>query len=482
MSTPPPLQTAAALRAAGRHPVLPLRVQLADGRSLTVHRLLRVLPGKRLVGEAEFEGRRVLAKLFIAPASARHCQRERSGIEALAAAALPTPVLLAAAPLENGGHALLTAFLDGADSLAARWKAEAAEAAGSVRALTVLAPAFTLLGRLHARGLVQDDLHLGNFLVHGGRLLVIDGDAVRALRPGRPLDAAQAAANFAILAAQLPAAWDAHLPRLVEAWHSADDALPALDVPALRARIAATRSARLQAFLGKVLRDCTLFRVEQRLDRFSAVVRDQAEALAPLLADPDRALAAGQLLKDGGTCTVARTEIAGQTLVIKRYNLKNAGHALSRAWRPSRAAHSWVAGHRLAFLGIATPAPLALVEERLGPLRRRAWLVNAWCPGRNLLEHLAPHVDRAPPAAEAEALRQLFATLHRERISHGDLKASNLLWHEGRIVVIDLDALRQHRSAAAHARAWRRDRARLLRNWPAGSALHRWLDTELPAA
>src|SRR5690606_17633298 len=90
MSTPPPLQTAAALRAAGRHPVLPLRAQLADGRSLTVHRLLRVLPGKRLVGEAEFEGRRVLAKLFIAPASARHWQRERSGIEALAAAALPT--------------------------------------------------------------------------------------------------------------------------------------------------------------------------------------------------------------------------------------------------------------------------------------------------------------------------------------------------------------------------------------------------------
>jgi hypothetical protein len=38
----------------------------------------------------------------------------------------------------------------------------------------------------------------------------------------------------------------------------------------------------------------------------------------------------------------------------------------------------------------------------------------------------------------------------------------------------------QYASAAAHARAWRRDRARLLANWPAESGLHRWLDEHLP--
>ena len=84
-------------------------------------------------------------------------------------------------------------------------------------------------------------------------------------------------------------------------------------------------------------------------------------------------------------------------------------------------------------------------------------------------------------AAEiAAALLTLFGTLHALRISHGDLKATNLLWHDGQVVLIDLDAMTQHRSSRTHAQAWQRDRARFLRNWPAGSPLVRWLDARLP--
>jgi tRNA A-37 threonylcarbamoyl transferase component Bud32 len=515
-------RTAASLRAAGREPTLPFTVTLGDGRELVLHRLLRILPGKRIVGEADLAGSCVLAKLFIAPGSARHWQREREGIEALAAAGIPTPALRHAGELADGGHALLTDFLADAVSLAERWQAVAHLPAGHADALAVLAPAFAMLGRLHAHGLVQDDLHLGNFLVNAGELMVIDGDAVRALSPGQPLQADTASANFAILAAQLPAAWDEHLAALIDAWHRGSNGLPALDPAALRGHIAHTRDARLEDFLAKTRRDCTLFKAEKTFDRLAIAVRTEADRLATVLADPDAAIARGSLLKDGGTCTVAKLEDTGRPLVsqpslkagasspracgafdsrdacladpamdggacarpvvIKRYNLKNARHALSRAWRPSRAAHSWVEGHRLAFLGIATPAPLAMIEERAGPLRRRAWIINAWSPGQDLATHLAPHVDSGPPPAEAQALRTLFATLHRERISHGDLKATNLLWHDGRILLIDLDAMQQHRSAASHAHAWRRDRARLLRNWPADSALWRWLDANLPPA
>lgn len=476
------MQTASTLREAGRSPPLPLTVHLQDRRVLTLHTLLRVLPGKRIVGEAEFQGRQVLAKLFIASGSARHWQRERSGIEALARHRIPTPALLHAGELEGGGHVLLTAFLADAVSLAERWEAIAELPAGNAQALVVLSPAFAMLGRLHAHGLVQDDLHLGNFLLADGTLQVIDGDAIRALTQGEPLDASAATVNFAILAAQIPSGWDAHLPALVAAWQQADARLPRLDLDRLRAQVLQTRDARVAAFLPKTVRDCMLFKVDKRFDRFTAVVRDEVDALAPLLADPDRILKEGRMLKDGGTCTVARIELDGRSLVIKRYNIKSTGHALSRALRPSRAWHSWIEGHRLTFLGIATPAPLALIEERFGPLRRRAWLVNTLCAGPNLLDHLAPHVASGPPAAESSALRTLFATLHRERISHGDLKATNLLWQDGRVVLIDLDAMQQHRSDASHARAWGKDRARLLRNWPADSGLHRWLDAELPPA
>ncbi len=472
----PKLINAETLRAAGRCPVLPFRIALADGRELVVQRLLRVLPGKRVVGEALLDGQRVLAKLFIAKASARHWQQEQSGIEALRAATIPTPDLLAATPLAGGGHALLTRFLEPAASLAEVWARVADGVPGTPPAVAVLFPALALLRQMHMAGLVQDDLHMGNFLSCEGVLFVIDGDAVRSLSAGKPLAMPEAVRNLAILLAQLPAAWDLHWPVMLQAYAEGDDAGPLLDL--LQKEVAAVRAWRLNDLLAKSVRDCTLFSVEKGFGRFVAVLRSEREALSSVLASPDVVMAQGQLLKDGGTCTVARAELPARTIVIKRYNLKSVGHAVSRLWRPSRAWHSWREGHRLQFYGISTPTPLALLEERIGPLRSRAFLVNAYCPGISLMAYLAP--DMEPPGDMAQALISLFETLYRLCISHGDLKATNLLWHEGRVWLIDLDAMKQHRSDKAFSQAWRRDRARLLRNWPASSLLCQWLDANLP--
>lgn len=472
-----PLTDAAGLRAAGRCPAVPFRLTLADGQELRLLRLLRVLPGKRIVGEAEFAGERVLTKVFIAAGSERHWQQERAGIEALQRAGMPTPAVRGAAVLAGGGQVLMTAFHADAQSLAAAWTGVENRPVGDAAAVAVLAPALSMLARMHRAGLAQEDLHLGNFLHTAEGLQVIDGDSVKDF--GRPLTAADAAGNLGMLLAQLPAAWDTARAALL-ALYKAAGGLAELDDAALQAAIDRVRSWRLKDFLGKCLRDCSLFAVEQSATRFSSALRASADRLAPLLADPDRALAAGTRLKSGNTCTVARVVLGDAEAVIKRYNLKSVGHALSRLWRPSRAWHSWREAHRLQLFGIATPTPLALIEERLGPLRRRAWLITDHCPGDSLAHHLSAECE--PPAAEASAIASLFATLHRLRISHGDLKATNLLWHAGKIWLIDLDACTQHRSEAAYRQAWRRDRARLLRNWPAASVLGCWLQANLPPA
>ncbi|MDO8698108.1 MAG: serine/threonine protein kinase, partial [Pseudomonas sp.] len=55
------------LARAGRSPVLPLQLQLEDGAApatQTLQTLLRVLPGQRYVGVAQWRGRSVLAKLL----------------------------------------------------------------------------------------------------------------------------------------------------------------------------------------------------------------------------------------------------------------------------------------------------------------------------------------------------------------------------------------------------------------------------------
>ena len=462
----PATLTIADLRAAGRVPALPFRLVLADGEVLEMQTLLRLLPGKRLVGVARWRGMQVLAKLFLAPAAHRHGERERAGVAALQAAGVPTPALLHAGALPEGGFLVLTAFLDGARSVGALW----AEASSEDAQLAALLPAFERLGQLHTQGLTQADLHLDNFLLHAGECWLIDGDGVSA-------DDATTE-NLALLLAQLPPLWDAHRAALLAAYAAGGATLP--DPLALTRMVNRLRQWRLRRFLKKTLRDCTQFAVEANARCFSVVLRTGLAGWQAALKNADILIAEGRRFKDGGAATVAVVTVDGRPLVFKRYNLKHWRHALSRAWRPSRAWHSWQEAHRLQFYGIATPKPLAMMEERLGPLRGRAFLLTEYCPGENLLTVL--DADRVPEGPLAEAICRLFAQLHAQKITHGDLKANNLLWHGDEVQVIDLDAMQQHRSATSYASAWRRDRARFLRNWPAGSALHDWLNGQLPAA
>lgn len=466
------------LARAGRSPVLPLSVELPAGE-LRLRSLLRVLPGQRYVGEAEWQGRRVLAKLLVGARAARQHARELEGARLLREQGLLTPELLAEGLVAGEGGWLLFEFLDNAVSLGSVWQALAEQPLLSAAQQTVLAEALTAIGRLHARGLWQDDLHLDNLLRRDGQLYLIDGGGIRADTPGQPLPREQALRNLGVFFAQLPAELEPFIEELLACYHRGNPGLK-LNATDLRQPIAAVRRWRLRDYLKKLGRDCTLFSVQQNRDGLYVARRDQAEALLPLLHDADAAIAAGVALKEGGSATVARVALDGRPLVIKRYNIKGLGHWLKRCWRPSRAWHSWVEGNRLDFLGIATPRPLAMRESRRFGLRGRAWLITEHAPGEDILTRFATYVDAVPPEAELQALDRLFAALLRERIAHGDLKGTNLLWQSGRWALIDLDAVQQHRCARRFARAYAKDRARFLRNWPADSALYRLLDERLP--
>ena len=455
--------TAALLRTAGRTPPLPCAIVLDSGQCLQIEQVLRILPGKRLTARGLLEGRDVVAKLFIAAeGSARHWQRELDGVTALLAHRLPTPALLASGKLSAGGHFLLCEFIHSAQEFSVTMDRPA------------LARLFFMLGRLHAQGLIHADAHLGNFLCSGDEVYILDGDAIRT--GASPADRVK---NLALLLAQWPPAPQAGdgQEELLTAYRAGNPGLPP-DPLWLEQTVARLRQQRLDGFLKKCRRDCSAFKLEHTLNRQVIMVRDAADFLAPILAAPDRWLAAGLPLKQGRTATLALIEHQGRKLVIKRYNIKGALHALSRCWRPSRAAHAWLAGHRLGFLGIATPRPLALIEQRYGPLRAQAWLITEYCPGTSLVSHLGD--GRLPDPATLNALENLFAQLTAARISHGDLKATNVLWHDGHPVLIDLDALRQHARAHSFRRAWKKDRARFLRNWPRDSELHAALTARLP--
>lgn len=468
------------LAEAGRSPELPLTLQI-DGEPLLLKRLLRVLPGQRYVAAARWQGRPVLAKLLVGGKAQRHFQRELEGAELMARQGLVTPELLAQGFIDGQGGWLLFDYLEGAQSLWDAWHQATREPLLTDAQQAVLAEALGAIGQMHAQGLWQADLHLDNLLRHDDRLYLIDGGGVRWETPGQPLSRSRVLENLGVFFAQLPAELDPFLEELLIHYLLANGE-HALPLEMLQAEIAKVRRWRLRDYLKKAARDCSLFAA--RIGAFGLrVVRREAEpALQPLLADLDARIEAGHIYKTGGAATVARVEVGARPLVVKRYNVKSWLHWLKRFWRPSRAWHSWREGNRLQLLGLTTPTPLAVIERRWCWLRGRAYLITDYCGGQDIIARFEAYKQATPPETELLALDRLFAALLRERISHGDFKGHNLFWDDaqGAWSLIDLDAMRQHRSARSFARAYARDRARFLRNWPADSALHQLLDQRLP--
>ena len=310
----------ASLTQVGRSPELPQLIELPTGLPLELCSLLRVLPGQRYVGQAQWQGRTVLAKLLVGGKAERHFARELQGAQLLAAQGLSTPLLLEQGVAAGEGGWLLFEFLEGARSLADDWQAVAREAWLSDAQQQVLGEALGVVGQLHRHGLWQEDLHLDNLLRHDGRLHLIDGGGIRAETPGQPLSRDKVLSNLGLFFAQFPGAIDSFVEELLVHYLlvNGEHALP---LEALLKAVARARATRMQAFMAKIERECTAFRVWRGPSRLQVVRREEDAALAPILADPDAAIAAGEPLKLGGSSTVARVEQAGRQLVIKRYNI-----------------------------------------------------------------------------------------------------------------------------------------------------------------
>ena len=359
----------------GRAPQLPLTLVLENGQSIEVEQWLRVLPEQRYVGKAQWQGRSVLVKILVGNKAARQYQREFAGAQLLTEQQINSAAVLDAQQQADGSAYLVFEFIEHAQSLAEAWLECSAEQPLSQRQTTVLSQALSTVAQMHLRGLWQSDLHLDNLLQQGDQLYVVDGGGVQSEQAGQPLSQEKVTSNLAVFFAQLPSAFDAHLEELLIHYLLANGE-HALRLENLHQQILSIRQWRVKDYLNKAGRDCSLFSAQRSLFGLRVVWRAAQEQLEPLLAKLDTTIASGHIYKTGGAATVARVEHKQSMLVVKRYNIKNVLHWCKRFWRPSRAWHSWREGHRLSVLGIATPQPLAVIENRWCGLRGRAWLIS----------------------------------------------------------------------------------------------------------
>lgn len=430
-------------------------------QSLTCTKLLRTIAGRRQVYEAVWNGRAVIVKLFSHRISAgRHLKREWQGLMELQKRQLSSPVPLFYGKTENGWAVVMGKIADCSTALEIfNEKRELEEK------LDLLISVCRKLAEQHQKGVLQKDLHLGNFLVSGDNLFAIDPGQMRFR--SQELTRKKSISQLASLAAFLPEGSTEAIGRLCKeyasarGWHfdKSDEAM-------LQKQLTLHKKTVVKKGLKKCLRTSKRY-LKVKTDKYLAVFdRGFCQGYNPVdfIKQIDTLMNEGQTLKDGNTCYVCRLRWNGKDVVVKRYNHKGFVHSLRHTIKRSRARRGWLHGHRLGMLNIPTPKPLAYIEQRRGPIVWTSCLATEYIEGKNLYNFLADDsVTEQQRSRAVKQIEELLDKLGKHRIAHGDLKHSNILITANGPTLTDLDAMKVHKWNLAYRIRQRKDLLRFSR-------------------
>ncbi len=460
---------------------LPMRLQIQVGediaqtiQTLDLLQVFRILPGKRVVALAVWKGQTVVAKLFFCPSRWReHLRRELKGIHAMQEAGVATPPVVEqgylpqhATERKSFGAVLLLHYLENGQSVGECWEQSQTALERHVLINSVL----TKIAKCHHLGLIQYDIHLDNFMVQGEKIYVLDSADIHARGSAERVSDAECLQNLALFFAQFPVCNDEHLHAFFEHYIGSrkslndDVALSFEEFPTL---VRQARVQRWHAYARKLFRETSANHCEQSWRRFLIYNRRiESAQLHAFIDNPNQCIDQGRVIKAGNSATVAVVNIDGTEYIVKRHNIKNFWHGLSRLLLPSRAWKNWRNAHMLQMLGLGTATPFLMMERRIGPLRREAYFVAESVTGQDVLQFLEKEPINGSFWQNAlQQFRTLFQVMEQYRIIHGDMKASNFISTPQQLVVLDLDAMRMESNEAKFLRGFKRDLRRFQENW-----------------
>lgn len=444
---------------------LPLRIPIKNGQSLVCNEVVRAIPGRRYVCQGVYGDKPVFIKLFSMTAqSNREYQREQQGIDALTSAGIPAPTIIyfESSPKISMRIVVFNELL-GAESARQRWE----QGNQAVRQMLMM-QLVELMARHHAVGIRQMDCHLLNFIFSQGVLYTLD--AADIIASNQPLSRRASMQGLADLFGLFTKKYDDLLPNLYSYYCECRQTIvDDKELKWLLNQVDRRRQYKLRKYLTKIYRNCSEFIASKSWNQFFVYRRDKQNINFQKLINI-QALATSDdtkqiLIKDGNTCTVSLVEVPQNKLVCKRYNIKNLWHAVLRGLRASRASRSWRNAHCLRRLNIATPQPLALIEQRFGPLRGKAWFFMAYIEGVSARNIFSDTQYLGQRATVVKQFTLLFTRMAQERLSHGDMKATNFIFSDDQLFIIDLDSMRQHKTPSQFKIAFRKDLHRFMQNW-----------------
>jgi serine/threonine protein kinase len=116
-------------------------------------------------------------------------------------------------------------------------------------------------------------------------------------------------------------------------------------------------------------------------------------------------------------------------------------------------------------LNIATPRPLAYIEQRRGLIVWQSYLVTEYVKGQKLRNFLQDNKTSEEERSIAmQQIKNLLDKMGKCRITHGDLKHTNILITDNGPVLTDLDAMKTHKWNWTHKLRQAKDLGRLEQN------------------
>lgn len=434
----------------------PEKLESVDCRSI-----LRAVPGNRQVYDGRWNDKEVIVKVFSKKflLAYLHLKNEWRGLQYLCKYQLSAPEPLFFGRTTDRRWAIVTGKI--ADSSTALEVFNIAEDDRDKFRILVLV--CKELAKQNSKGVFQKDLHLGNFLVSEGTVYALDPARMKFFHPH--LCRAKSICQLALLSCYLPDD-DELFDKLCREYFDArnwrfDDTQKALVLKSRNRR----RKKQIRQGLKKCMR--TSKRIVKSEGRsYSAVFdRNFFESVNPIdfVNKIDSLMDAGRILKKGNTSYVSSTSFNGKDVVVKRYNYKGLLHSLRHTIKGSRARRNWLYGHRLTMLGIPTPKPLAFIEKKKGVLVWQSYIVTEYIEGQKLYDFLK---DNSPEQRESilvkERLEILMKELSKYRVTHGDLKHTNILVTKDNVILTDLDSLKFHRFEFIHKMRQSKDVKRLM--------------------
>ncbi len=456
-----------ALYRADRTIKTPFQIALADRNEiLTCDDVIRIVPKKRLLAFGTWGDKEVAIKLFYGERDAeRNAERDASGVELLMQANVPTAKLLYEGSIDKDRiHILIFEKINQGTSLATLWQTR--KNLDDVRPL--LHAVTVEIATQHVLGILQRDLHLNNFLVTEKTIYTLDGGQIECFE--NPLDKPLSIEYLALFLVQLGIGVEDLQQELFDVYtKSRGWIVSPADIKTFNKFLTKLAHERMFNYKKKIFRSCSAFNKVEKVNKKMMYDRQyESSEFKHLLSNPDAYVEnpAAVVLKAGRSSTVVKIMVDGRPLVIKRYNIKNLWHGLRRCLRSSRAQQSWRIAQQLYASGVATPKPIAFIENKVLGFRGKSYFIMDYVEGQHVGNYFADHKNDLP-ACERMMLSTLalFKNLTKLRIIQGDLKMTNILIVNDTPHLIDFDGALEYFFNKSLNRAYEKELNRFMRNW-----------------